>query len=666
MENIKVKRSLRRSILTIFIAVMVITQIIVGSGTSLRVAKVFISSQKASVDNLGEQIGLSVENYLSGFESVIKALANQSITKDIISNPSAESELLRTLDSYVASNSDILYIYMGVEDKRMLMKPDDDLGDYDPRTRDWYIDAKNAGTFIWTDPYYDDTVGEMVVTACQPVYDSANKFVGVIAADITLNTLNEQTKGIAIGEKGYPIIVDGNYIIMAHQDPAKVGTELVTDAIKTALANADEGVEYSYEENGATKKKYASIYRMGTVDWAVISTLYYDEVQTEVNMITMLLVVASLIAIGIGFIFVLFFTKRFNRNIKRLLESMQKARTGELNAFSKIKSSDEIGVLSNYFDATLLDLGKLVGNVQDVSVSLTESSQSLAATSEEVSASADEVAKTVEDIARGAQDQAQDAEKSAMIAKSLSDKFTKLNGYTKDMIESAQNTGAAYAEGIKSVTELSERNAESIRANESIEGVILQLNDRTIEIGTILDSISAISVQTNLLALNASIEAARAGEHGRGFAVVAEEIRKLAEQSSVAADEVKRIVSNIQQDGSESVKSMSMLKNISEKQNEAVKKVIYAFETIKKAYEMISSNIGHIGDAVSGVNEDKERIVSSIENISAVSEETAAASEEVTSSMDQQSYAVEEVAKAAQHLNQISIRLGEEISKFRI
>ena len=181
-----------------------------------------------------------------------------------------------------------------------------------------------------------------------------------------------------------------------------------------------------------------------------------------------------------------------------------------------------------------------------------------------------------------------------------------------------------------------------------------------------MDSISAISVQTNLLALNASIEAARAGEHGRGFAVVAEEIRKLAEQSTVAADEVKRIVSNIQQDGSESVKSMSMLKNISEKQNEAVKKVIYAFETIKKAYEMISSNIGHIGDAVSGVNEDKERIVSSIENISAVSEETAAASEEVTSSMDQQSYAVEEVAKAAQHLNQISIRLGEEISKFRI
>lgn len=666
METIKVKRSLRRSILTIFLAVMLITQIVVGTGMALRVADAFIGAQKESVDNLGQQIGLSVENYLSGFESVIQALANQSITKDVMLDPEIEAELLRTLDTYIKANPDILYIYMGVEDKRMLMKPDDDLGDYDPRTRDWYIDAKEAGTFIWTDPYYDDTVGEMVVTACQPVYDRANRFIGVIAADITLNTLNEQTKGISIGEKGYPIIVDGNNFIMAHQDEAKIGTELVTAEIKAALANSDTGVEYEYKENNTTKKKYASIYKMNDINWAVVSTLYYDEVQAEVNLITLLLVVVSVIAIGIGFIFVYIFTRKFNSNIKRLLDSMRKARTGELNVYSNIESSDEIGVLSKYFDETLLDLGKLVKNVADVSIQLTTSSQSLAATSEEVSASADEVAKTIEDIAKGAQNQAQDAEKSAMIAKTLSDKFEKLNGYTGDMIKSAKNTGEAYDEGIYSVTELSERNSESIIANESIEGVILQLNDRTIEIGTILDSISAISVQTNLLALNASIEAARAGEHGRGFAVVADEIRKLAEQSSTAAEEVKRIVSNIQEDGSKSVKSMTMLKSISAKQNDAVRKVIFAFETIKNAYEMISNNIDSIGHAVKGVNLDKELIVSSIENISAVSEETAAASEEVTSSMDQQSYAIEEVAKAAQHLNHISIKLSEEISKFRI
>ena len=196
--------------------------------------------------------------------------------------------------------------------------------------------------------------------------------------------------------------------------------------------------------------------------------------------------------------------------------------------------------------------------------------------------------------------------------------------------------------------------------------MIHQLNDRTIEIGTILNVISAISEQTNLLALNASIEAARAGEHGRGFAVVADEIRKLAEQSATSAEQVRAIVTNIQQDGAASVKSMAVLKDISQKQNTAVTDVIRAFETIKEAYTVISTDIQSIGTAVTGVNHDKELIVSSIENISAVSEETAAASQEVTASMEQQTFAVEEVSKAAQELNAISIQLSQEISKFKI
>ena len=666
METIKVKRSLRKSILLIFVIVMVLAQVIVGTGTALRVSSVFTASQKESVDYLGQQIGISVENYLAGYESVIKALAEQTAAKEVMNDPEQERVLLQTLDTYVKANPDILYIYLGVEDKRMLMKPDDDLGDYDPRTRDWYLAAKEAGTFIWTDPYFDDTVGEMVVTACQPVYDRSNRFVGVMAADISLKTLNIQTKDTKIGEKGYPIIVDGNNIIMAHADEAKIGTELVTQDIKDAIANGKQGVEYKYEENGATKTKYASIYKMTDINWSVVSTLYYDEIQSEITLITLLIIIASIVAIVVGFIFVVFFTRAINRNIKRLVESMQRARTGELGALSQVTSKDEIGVLSAYFDETLVDLGKLVKNIKEVSAHLTLSSESLASTSQEVSASADEVAKTVEDIAKGAQDQAQDAEKSAMIAKSLSEKFNELNKFTNDMVASAQQTGAAYGEGIHSVSELNERNRESIAANESIESVILQLNDRTVEIGTILNSISAISEQTNLLALNASIEAARAGEHGRGFAVVADEIRKLAEQSANSADEVRRIVTNIQQDGKASVQSMGLLKAISDKQNTAVSKVIHSFDTIKKAYEEISHNIKQIGKSVDSVNEDKERIVSSIENISAVSEETAAASEEVTSAMDQQSYAVEEVAKAAEQLNQISIELSREISKFKI
>ncbi|MGX8797289.1 methyl-accepting chemotaxis protein [Fusibacter sp. JL298sf-3] len=665
MNEIKVKRSIRKLVISIFVAVILIVQILVGGLTYWRVSGIIKSDQLKATQDVGDQIAMSMESYLSGYQGIVEALSKQALLADPAIN---ERAILEVLDSYASSNDGIFSIYMGTTAGKMLVKPDDDLGsDYDPRTRDWYTLAKDSGKFVWTDAYFDDTVNAMMITACAPVYNAQGKFAGVIAADLLLDTLNDQTKDLRIGEKGYPITVDANNIIMTHVNPSKIGEEMDSEVIKAALVEGRmETLDYTNTEDGEKHKKLASFSPIESVGWTVVSSFYYDEIQADLNTIITNIALASLLGFVIAVILVFLFTKSFNDNIKRLVEAMKTARTGDLSVHSDIQSKDEIGVLSKFFDETISDLGKLVNNVQQVSGQLTTSSQSLAATSEEVSASADEVAKTVEDIAKGAQDQAQDAEQSTLVARALSEKFVRLNEFTDEMLLSAKSTTEAYEGGLKSVGDLSDKNRESMDANKAIETVILQLNDRTQEIGGILDSISAISVQTNLLALNASIEAARAGEHGRGFAVVAEEIRKLAEESANAAEQVKEIVLNIQQDGAESVSSMTTLKTISENQNSAVNDVIGAFETIKSAFQKITRNIDEIGQSVSEVNEDKERIVSSIENISAVSEETAAASEEVTASMDQQTFAVEEVAKSAQDLNQISVHLNEEISKFKI
>ncbi len=670
MKNMKKRnKSLASRILWLLIGVVVLAQTLVGAGVYWRVSELIKSQRIQAAEDLSDQIAISIDNYLAGYEGIVRALGQQGELRQIMSDETAEQELLATFEGFVNQNPGIFYLYMGTEDGRMLMKPDDDLGPgYDPRVRDWYLAAKEAGSFIWTDPYFDDTVDQMMISACQPVYDPAGRFVGVVAADLTLDTLNAQTRDFRIGERGFPMVVDRMGTIMTHPDATLIGKGLSIPELEEALASGNEaGVDFAEEEeDGTLEKKYGAISRIESLNWIVVSSLYYEEINRDLMRVLMLIFLVSLATIALSVFLVQVFTRRFKRQIDRLVETMRQARTGDLDVRSAIDSDDEIGTLSRYFDETIAELGKLVGEIKRVATSLADASENLAATSEEVSASADEVAHSVDEIARGAQDQAGDAEHGARIADSLSQRFMTLGQTTGEMLTITEETDYAYQEGIGSVENLAEKNKEAMAANADIERAILQLNERTEAIGGILDAIASISEQTNLLALNASIEAARAGEHGRGFAVVAEEIRKLAEESAESADRVRVIVGHIRSDGSASVSSMGTLKRLAEQQDTAVHDVVVAFGSIRRAYEQIADKIMLIGAAVQEVDEDRERFVVSIGNISAVSEETAAASQEVSASMDQQTHAVEEVAKAAQDLNQIGLELSSAIDRFKV
>ncbi len=675
-EGVVVKRSIRQLIIIAFFIIITTTLILVSGSTYFKF-KAFLS-EKAEHDTsqLTSSIDNTVAAYLAHFSKTIDAVAALPSTKHAMADPSEAQRLISLLDSTVKANPDILFFYLGTEDGQMLMKPDDDLGaDYDPRTRDWYKAAKDQKGTFWTDPYFDETVNQMVVSVCSPIFDDSNKFVGVLALDLALTSINEQTSKLKIGQQGYAIIVDKNGVIISHPTADKIGKPLTTEALKKALTDPKSDIIYydykeidkkTNKESNKVSQKLGVIDRMDSVSWTIIATYYMNEIEKEVDGQLFFTLFIGLISLILSIILILLFTNRFTANIKKLVETMKVARTGDLSVRSSIVSKDETGLLSQYFDETILDLSKLVSNVKSVSSDLTQAAQNLAATSEEVSASADEVAKTVEDIAKGAEDQASDAEQAAITSRDLSIQFKSLNEITAEMLSSAKLLKEANETSLGAIKNLDETNEKSNEANAMISNVVFQLNQKTEQIGGILDAISAISVQTNLLALNASIEAARAGEHGRGFAVVAEEIRKLAEESANSADEVRQIVGNIQTDSRKTVSSMELLKEHATAQDASVKDVLSAFDTITEAYQQISTHIGNIDESVHSLTANQEIIHGNIENISAVSEETAAASEEVTASMDQQVSAVEEVARSAQQLNEISSMLNDEISQFKI
>lgn len=653
-------------LIAIFTLVMVLSVASMGVFQYVNTTSMLKDNLKETSSSLLAQTENSVLNYLSTFEFISNLLKDDANMQLMIASPDSQIWGVKLFDAITSNQSDILSVYIGTRNGDTYTNSGVELpADYDPRLRGWYELAVKENKMVWTDPYLDKFTKKMVVTLAQPVYNTfeGNKFVGVVAMDIALDVLSAEVSAISIGEKGYPFIVDANGIVMTHRVADAINNPVPIAEINTMLASGDSG-SVDYVHNG--DQKFAVFRTFPELGWRIVATMYEDEITEDSQKTLWNIIFIGSIAFIIGVVLFVLYSRRITTVIKKMVTNMTRVKEGDLTTRFNVTSKDELGTLATDLEETLDQLAGLMGNIKTVSTGLTGSAESLAATSEQTSASADEVARTVEDIAKGAQEQAHDAEQGATFVKELATKLNDLNENKDEMLEVANEVIDANQNGFNAIEGLRDKTRANEEANDRIESVITELNNKTQYIGSILDTISDISVQTNLLALNASIEAARAGEHGRGFAVVAEEIRKLAEESASAADEVREIVTNIQTDSEKTVTSMNDVKVIADEQKEAVQDVNVSFDVISKSIDSISDKIAVIGDSVSSLITEKDRIVSSIENISAVSEETAAASEEVNASMEQQTSAVEEVANAAGQLNEIAAELNRELSKFKI
>jgi methyl-accepting chemotaxis protein len=180
-----------------------------------------------------------------------------------------------------------------------------------------------------------------------------------------------------------------------------------------------------------------------------------------------------------------------------------------------------------------------------------------------------------------------------------------------------------------------------------------------------IDLIRQISTQTNLLALNAAIEAARAGEHGRGFAVVAEEVRRLADSSASAAEEVAKTVQFIRGQ----VREVSTTMDAGSARVQGIELVAKA---AARALEEIAAAVQHVHTAAGEVVREAEAnrtIVAELgertQEVSQAASEHASASEQVTAAAEQQTASTQEMAASAGDLLQGATRLTALMQDFK-
>lgn len=307
-----------------------------------------------------------------------------------------------------------------------------------------------------------------------------------------------------------------------------------------------------------------------------------------------------------------------------------------------------------------------VTNVAKNAHEIASSSLLLAESSQQTNDAASQIASTMNEMAAGVTTQSEHAEEIvSMMRSTLAEVEDNLKNAEESLANAQQSTTLANegeAAINKAIQHLNTVTETVSYATDSIQ----KLGMRSEEIGGIITVITNISDQTNLLALNAAIEAARAGEHGKGFAVVASEVRQLAEQSKEAAQQITRLISDIQAETSVTVRTMESNLAAVEEQVLIINQGGEALKEIVEKAETTEVGVAQMKNAFSNVHQNSQNVQDAIYNISAIIEESAAASEEVAAASEEQYATVAEIAQNTANLATIADNLQDEMNKFKL
>lgn len=305
------------------------------------------------------------------------------------------SRMIPFFKSAIIQHDLIRWIYIGTPQGVQLCYPGNELDDsYDARVRDWYTRANEKGEFGWTDVYVDAGGLGLMVTASKPIYVNG-ELIGVVATDVTIETINEEIINLEIGKTGYPFLIDENADVIARpgytagnvrwDESFKAENLLNTTNTeqKTAIQKMIAGNTGVNEITYPDEKRFVVFAPVQSTDWSLGVSISKDEVlggitetknrlnenvEDTMHAILFIAVFVSIFLIITCFLF----ARTLTNPIKELMEGVEKISSGDLDTEVDIKTKDEIGILSDGFNKMVKDLKKSREKVEVYSRSLEE------------------------------------------------------------------------------------------------------------------------------------------------------------------------------------------------------------------------------------------------------------------------------------------------------
>ena len=630
--------SMKAKLIFIVIPVIMISIITLLTITFLASKNIIVEYGNQLIKSVSVSNANQIETWSQEVLSTLNAVQN-TLDNVEFSDETQMSYLASTMNKNESFSNGV---YIGTDQGELINAfgyvPDDD---YVVVERDWFKEGLTHDAFAYGSTYIDADTGNSVVSASAKL-KSDGPVIRVASTDISLQIVSDMVASMSLMKTGTVFLIDKpTSTIIAHKNKEmiakKVSENEEDELLLGVVQHLQAGNKEVFEIKNEDDTYMVNLEEVANTNWVLVSYVPQSEVLASLNQLQTFIIIMAIIAI----IFLTFIIERvihiIINPIKNLTQAITQITKGDFTVIVEAKGNDEIAIMSrsmqNFIETmrgTIMGISQMVYILNKQAESSSKVAEGLYDSAENQSLSMQELNITVEELARSVSEIAENATTLAIVVSETGEKgiaARKKMNETVHVSEQGRNDMVQINLSMKKVE----------NSVNSLEAVVGEVGISTGKINEIINLIGEIASQTNLLSLNAAIEAARAGEAGRGFAVVADEIRKLAETSAGAVNNISTLVNNISglvdntvNQTKESIDNIKM----------SSKLIATASDTFDTIYTTVSETKGIVHDMIEKVQQVNQVATS----VAAITEEQSAGAEEILATSE----------GLAEHANQVT------------
>ncbi len=477
-------------------------------------------------------------------------------------------------------------------------------------------------------------VNDWYITIYEPLKDKTGNIIGMIYVGERLNSiksLRNSIMNIKVGETGYTFVLGtiapykGKYIISQkglrdgdniYDEKSQTGLKIAKDMISDAMkfnGNETKTYRYNWMNPGETKyrDKIASVAYFKPWGWVIGATTYEEDfLETKDKVHDIIKDIQFNLTLMVGGILIVvllvasFISKRMTKPLNFITEVANKISLGLLGESKQmIKHYKEknklLDVKENVKDESIilmLSFERMIVKLEDLIKKVEESGIKVSSTVLEITAQAKQLEGTISE-------QASLSSEVSASSMAIADTAQKIANKTEDINVMALETNEIANGGLQKLEDMKSSLDNMVNSSSGIYEKLDIIKNKTKNINNIVTAITKVANQTNLLSLNASIEAERAGEAGSGFAIVAREIRRLADQTSIAALDIEKLIEEMQKAVNQGTE---FIITYTDENKNSVQKVALIIHEIRGLIEKMSELPVEIGEYKLGMDEQSQ------------------------------------------------------------